>query len=41
MEFVKEFLEFLKEREDTGDDSGSEYRVLKQWYACSFELPRA
>ena len=40
MNFLKEFLKLLEEREDTGDDSGSEDRVFKQWYTYSLELAR-
>ncbi len=41
MYFLKESLELLDEREDTGDDHGSEERVFKQWYAYSLELAKA
>ena len=41
MYFLKESLEFLEEREDTGNDNGSEERVFEQWYAYSLELAKA
>lgn len=41
MDFLKEFLEFLEEREDTRDDNGRNERVFEQRYAYSLELARA
>ena len=40
MEFLKELLEFLEERKDTGDDNWREERVFEQWHTYTLELAR-